>query len=425
MLKSFFSGKKEASEAQSNSIGDHYLQARGVLESGDERAMCELASHPDAPPEALYYMAQKGPSEVKRAVAENRNTPSHADLLLARDGDDDTRQILAEKVGEVLPAFDGQQNAQVQRLVIQVVEVLTKDRLPTIRAVLSEQIKSLDNVPPGVIQDLARDAETIVSVPVLQFSPLLNDEDLIDIISAGISSEALVAVSNRQGLSEAVSNAVVETEDDEAIPALLANRTASIGMETMEAIVTAGEGHPAWHQALVAREDISRSLVQRIASYVSESLVAELVRNNPTVTADVGLSLRDAVRKRMESVQDAWDSFDPEVRRAEIFHHDNRLSSNLMTQAATKGEETFVVHALSLITDIEVARIRGALISADARLVAVALAWYAELGQDFAYAVQRHLLSYNEDETLYETNGYGYPCERMDMEQVIEFLKGK
>lgn len=423
MLKSFFSGKKHQSETGATGVGDQYMQMRTVLESGDELAMQDLAGRSDTPPEALYYLAERGSSAVKRSVAENPRSPGQADLLIASGDDSDARQALAQKVGDILPSINDQQSARVERMVLQVVEVLAKDRLPTIRAVLAEQIKNLDNVPKDIIQDLARDAETIVSAPILQFSPLLTDHDLIDIVAAGISSEALTAVSQRQGLSEAVSSAVIETEDEKAIPALLANRTASIGMVSMEAIVTASEENTAWHQALVSRENLERSLVQRIASIVSESLVAELVRNNPMVDADVALSLRDAVRRRMEKVQDAWDSFDPEVRRAELFHHENRLSSATMTLAASKGEETFVVHALSLLTEIEVARIRGALTSADSRLVAVALAWYAELGQDFSYAVQRHLLSIGEDETLYETRGYGYPCERMDMEEVIEFLK--
>jgi len=423
MLRSLFSGKKASQKVEKQSVGDQYLETSNILASGDESALKGLAARPDAPPEALYYMAERGSATVKQAVAGNPNSPGKADLLLAKDNDSTVRKVLAEKVGAVLPAFNEQQNNQVERLILQVVEVLAKDRMPTIRAVLAEQIKNLENVPQAVVMDLARDAESIVSAPVLQFSPLLSDNDLIDIISAGIGSEALVAVSKRQGLSEAVSHAVAETEDDIAIPALLANRTASIGMETMEAIVIAGERHPAWHQALVERDSISRSLVQRIASYVSEGLVAELLRNNPTIPAEAGLSLRAAVKKRMEKLQDAWDSFDPEVRRAEIFHHDNRLSSAAMTLAASKGEETFVVHALSLLTGIKVARIRGALTSADARLAAVALAWYSELGQDFSYAVQRHLLSYSEEETLYNTEGYSYPCERMEMEEVIDFLK--
>ncbi len=425
MFKRMFTGKKQDKPQASTGIGAEYLQTMAVLESGDETAMRNLASRADTPPEALYYMAERGSSHVKRAVAENRKAPGKADLLLATNGDQDTRQALALKVGNLLPTFDGRQGAQVERLILQVVDVLAKDRLPTIRAVLAEQIKSLENVPVEIVKDLARDAEALVSAPVLQFSPLLSDRDLIDIISTGIGSEALVAVSRRQGLSEAVSQAVVETEDDLAIPVLLANRTATIGMEAMEAIVAAGERHSGWHQALVSRDNMERSLVQRIASYVSEGLVAELVRNNPTIDAQTGLSLQNAVRKRMASLQDAWDSFDPEVRRAEIFHHDDRLSPAAMAEAASKGEETFVVHALSLITKIEVVKIRGALASADGRLAAVSLAWYAELGQDFAYAVQRHLLSVSEEETLYDTRGYGYPCERMQMEEVINFLKGK
>ncbi len=207
------------------------------------------------------------------------------------------------------------------------------------------------------------------------------------------------------------------------MPALLANRTAAIGTETMEAIVEAGEHHPAWHQALVRREDTARPLVQRIASYVSEGLLADLVARNPGLEDDVAERLQGAVRRRMAQVSAAWDADDPEVWRAEVQHAEGRLTTASLTVAAAQREETFVVTALSLLTGLEPARMRAALRSRDGARVAVALSWRAALGRDFAYAVQRYMLEIPPDRLLYNTTGGDFPLGEAEMARIIALLE--
>src|SRR3546814_5986557 len=98
---------------------------------------------------------------------------------------------------------------------------------------------SSDVCSSDLIQRLARDAEDVVACPVLEFSPLLSEEDLLEIIaSAGLSSR-LCAISRRRNLGEAISDAIVQRNDREAVSELLANGSAQIREETLDSLIAA------------------------------------------------------------------------------------------------------------------------------------------------------------------------------------------
>src|SRR5207253_3556995 len=57
----------------------------------------------------------------------------------------------------------------------------------------------------------------------LEYSPLLSDHDLLEIIASARAQSALAAVARRRGVSERVSEVIVASLDVEAVAALLAN----------------------------------------------------------------------------------------------------------------------------------------------------------------------------------------------------------
>jgi len=198
-----------------------YEEARAVLESQEAKLQHELAARADAEPEMLYYLAENGNAETRRAVAANPATPAAADAVLAEDGDPEVRAELARKIGRLLPDLLDSELDHVCKLTIETLRKLAADQLPRVRAILAEEIKALDCVPPDVVAKMARDADAIVSVPILEYSPLLSDSDLLEIIASARAQGALAAIARRRGLSELVSDAIVASLD---IPAVAAPR---------------------------------------------------------------------------------------------------------------------------------------------------------------------------------------------------------
>jgi hypothetical protein len=163
-----------------------YEKAREIASSGSEKQRTKLAGYEDLEPEFLYYFATDKSPAVRKAVAGNEGTPLQADLILAKDPNDAVRLELAGKIGKLIPELSARENEKVTEMAMQVLEVLARDELPKVRAIIAEETKHLDYLPKDVVNRLARDAEEAVSAPILEFSPLLNDSELIQIIAGGI-----------------------------------------------------------------------------------------------------------------------------------------------------------------------------------------------------------------------------------------------
>ena len=119
---------------------------------------------------------------VRREVAVNTGTPRQADLLLASDTDPQVRSALAHKIARLVPEMSLDQVGQIERLTLDVLETLARDQTAEVRRILSETLKDLGHAPPSVINRLARDVELCVAGPVLRCSPILTDDDLLEII---------------------------------------------------------------------------------------------------------------------------------------------------------------------------------------------------------------------------------------------------
>ncbi len=62
--------------------------------------------------------------------------------------------------------------------------MLLDDPSPLVRGALSDVFASAQKAPPIVVHALAAD-QTDVALPILSRSPLLNDEDLVDLFATG------------------------------------------------------------------------------------------------------------------------------------------------------------------------------------------------------------------------------------------------
>ena len=177
-----------------------YEDARAVLETHQDRLERELAERTDAKPEMLYYLAKRGAPATRLKVAANPSTPAAANLVLAGDVDADVRTELARKIGRLLPGLLASERDHVCELTLQTLQRLASDQLTRVRAILAEEIKSLDCVPKEIVLSLAHDVEEVVSVAIIEYSPLLADNDLLEIIATARVQNALAAVARRRGV---------------------------------------------------------------------------------------------------------------------------------------------------------------------------------------------------------------------------------
>ena len=220
--------------------------------------------------------------------------------MLAADEDDDVRHDLADRVGRLLPGLNDLQQEKASRTIHQVLILLARDQLPRVRRALSEALKSLPDAPHDIVFTLALDPEETVSTPVLEYSPVLTDEDLKEVIRASPMTAQLAAISRRINVGEEVSHAIVGAGNVDAITALLKNSSAQIREETLDAIIDAAPDQNTWHEPLVHRRQLSGKAALRIAQFVAQSLIQDLANRtdiDSETAATLGKLVADKLRR--------------------------------------------------------------------------------------------------------------------------------
>ncbi len=431
MLQWVFGGKRKTKSGPA----PNYERSKEISAKGSVKARRDLAAHQDLQPEFLYYFATDKAPEVRRTVATNPSTPLQADVILSEDSDETVRSELGRKIGTLLPDLSAAQGEKVRDMVFQILETLAKDQIPRVRAVIAEEIKSLDNVPPRIARMLAEDVEALVAAPILRYSPLLTNSDLLEILGKGITSDSIVAIARRSNLNETVTDAVVDTDEIPAISALLENKSASIGESAMEKIVELAAPQKELHEPLVHRGGLSEGIIKRVASFVGASLLDPLIKHNALVDDDMANQLRESVAERLENsdesiTKDTTNSEgvdfggedDPEFLRAKELFDRGALSPDVIHEALKDGNATFLGYALSFAADVPVRSIERVFEAKSAKS-AMAIAWHCELGPEFAVTLQRTLWKLPENTILKPGPDGGYPMSDADLDWSYGLLK--
>jgi uncharacterized protein (DUF2336 family) len=400
-----------------------YEESRELAHNGSDRTRADLAIRPDLRPEVLYFLAEDPSTEVRRRIAANARTPRQADLILARDADEAVRAELATKVAQ-LTAQDGRgAQEKAQRYVEETLELLARDQATRVRRILAEALKSVAGAPPQVIRSLAHDAEDVVACPVLEFSPLLSDEDLLEIIASSGVSTRLCAISRRSNLGETISDAIVQRDDRRAVSELLANKSAQIREETLDSLIDASVKETAWQPALVARPVLPARAVKKLAGFVAESLLKKLQSRSDLdkTTAD---AVAAEVRKRIEEGGDAAAEEKPPVDpAAEVakLKKAGKLDSEAVSEAVLAGQRDFVRHALATMAGVTTDYIDRVLQGHSAKGI-TALAWKAGCSMRLALQLQTSMGGIPPNKALRPRDGTEFPLSPEEMEWQLDFF---
>ena len=375
-------------------------------------------SHDTAPEELCYLVGSNDPA-VRKAVAGNPRTPPQADRLLSEDPDGEVRSELARKIGRLLADLSPDELKTLSAFTVATLERLANDELPRVRSLLAEEIKALRTVPQAVIERLARDVEAVVAVPILEYSPLLSDDDLIEIVSAATVERIIAAVARRRNLSEEVADAVVATLEIPAIAALLANPSARIRETTMQRIAAHAMSAEMLHAPMVMRADLSARVMRRIAGFVSTELLEQL-QSRCGLDDETRAYLRRRMQVQLKEIPRQKTSSAAEFARAEVLKRwtNGCLDDGFVTQAARAGWRDAVEEALAVLAGIdriEAARILGTRNG----WPVVALCWAAGLSMRTAYEIQRHILRLPPTEVIAARNGIDFPLIPQDMEMLL------
>ena len=356
-----------------------YEEQKHLARHDNPMVRANLAGRTDTRREVLYYLAEDQSAEVRQTIAANQETPPKANLLLAQDQDASVRCELAAKLSAIVPGLSPDGHLRLREQTFEVLEVLVRDQLPRVREILAESLKDVANAPPNMIRQLARDEAFNVAGPVLRYSPLLSDDDLVEIIRTTSTPGKREVISQRASLSALVSDAIVGSDDARAITVLLGNHSAQIREETLDRIIERAQDREEWHGPLARRPQLSRGAMCRIACFVGDSLL-ETLRARDDFDPEMMEAVGAEMRRRLSAARaacpegetpgveesDTKHAMSVALERARSMAAADQLTEDDVVDAIDEGDRTFATAALAVRAGLA---------------IAVVVSWSQKIGQ--------------------------------------------
>lgn len=264
------------------------------------------------------------------------------------------RADVAAKIGGQLS--EAKLNEAELKLAQDIVRHMAQDIAVQVRMSLAVSVKTATKLPHDVALKLANDVEQ-VALPVLEFSSILTEEDLVEIIRSQ-PPEKQEAVARREYLSSKLADEIVGQGNEKVVGTLLQNKTAKINDSTIEKVAEQYGDNPAIQESLVKRDTLPLTVAERLVSRVSDVLKDYLVANHELPAAIVS----DMVMQNREQATVgllAGGKAEHDVEKLVVqLKKNNRLTPSLIIRALCVGDIPFFEYSMAQLAGIPITNAR-------------------------------------------------------------------
>jgi uncharacterized protein (DUF2336 family) len=173
--------------------------------------------------------------------------------------------------------------------------MLLDDASPLVRQAMAEVFSRSSEAPAAIVQALALD-QASVALPVLEYSPLLIDADLVDIVATG-DCAMQCAIARRANLPASVCAAIAEVGTPSAALELIENAHAELAPFSWERIVERHGHLAAIRESMLVLEDLPAATRAALVAKLSDTLAQFVVARN-WLSADRADRIASEARER-------------------------------------------------------------------------------------------------------------------------------
>lgn len=245
---------------------------------------------------------------------------------------------------------EGELSEEERAIALEILEDMAGDVERQVREALAAHVKDCPFLPPAIARQLAADVEA-VALPVLRFSSVLSDRDLIAVVRQG-SEAKQVAVAKRETVSAALSEALVETGGEIAVGALLSNRRAEITERALNRVIDRHGESEQIQRLMVGRPSLPLTVCERMIAHVSQALREQLIEQH-MIPPELAEELMRQGRERAltEVLEGASPSAEVE-RLAASLQTRGRLTPTLVLRALCVADLDFFQAAMAALAGI-------------------------------------------------------------------------
>jgi len=231
--------------------------------------------------------------------------------------------------------------------------MLLDDPSPMVRLALSEVFASSQKAPPVVVHALAAD-QPDVALPVLARSPLLDADDLVDLIATA-QRDAQVAIASRALLPRPVAAAIAEVGCAEACLTLLKNPDATTPPFSVNRIVERFGHLAAIRENLMAHEDLPMAMRQALLSKLSQTLAGFVSARQWLGPEHAEYAAREACEKATVALA-AETPYEEVGALVQHLRETQQLTAGMILRALLSGNVVLVEEALAELSGLPIDR---------------------------------------------------------------------
>lgn len=267
---------------------------------------------------------------------------------LLADPSPDSRAKTATKISGTYRSED--LSPEERSIAEDILKCMLNDAEIRVREALSSNLKDYPGLSRDIARSLASDVES-VSLPVIRLSSVLTDDDLIEIIRTQ-GTEKQVAVAQRERVSETVSDALVETHNEDVVSALVSNEGAEITEGAMQKVLDDFGDNDRINQPLARRSALPVGVAERLVTLVSDSLKDHLLANHDLpneLATDLILQSRERVTLGLLSPDS--DADDVQVLVSQL-NATGRLTPTILLRAVCMGDLDFFEVGIAVLARV-------------------------------------------------------------------------
>jgi len=262
---------------------------------------------------------------------------------------------------KVAAGFNGSAlGAEERRIAEDILRGLVKDAEVRVREALSAQLKDCPDLPRDVALTLAQDAES-VALPMLRYSEVLNDDDLVAILRTG-GPDHHIAIAGRNPVSAFLAEAVIDSGYEDAVNCLVANEGAELDSRLLGRVLTEYGQFEQVRTSLAQRRQLPSAISEQLMDIVTRQIVGQLAQEHELSLSVVSSFLRKARDRATISMLQEENLTDAELR-AQVVDLDlqGRLSTSMAFRALSVGNLRFFEMAMARLAGVPVENARALL----------------------------------------------------------------
>jgi uncharacterized protein (DUF2336 family) len=270
---------------------------------------------------------------------------------------DPTPEARAETAAKIAGEYGTEAlNDSERQLAEDIFRTMVKDAEVRVREALAAHLKACPDVPHDVALSLAQDVDS-VSLPMLKFSEVLTDQDLIEIVrSQGTAKQE--AVAQRAQVSSKVAGALIDTKNETAVARLVANEGAELDDKALKRVIKDYKDNSAISDSLARRANLPPAISEQLVSAVTKQLESYLKKKAELPADQVSNLILQARERATVSLISDGSSDDELEQMVQRLHENGRLTASLILRALCMGDMNFFEAAMARLAGVPVQNAR-------------------------------------------------------------------